>query len=136
MIAVAAGYAVSRGQTPWNLGYERAGALAPWLAFVLLWAHRVLRSACDEVANSVTHHAYQLRIIREGSPYLRGVQCVTSPSVLSIRLWSRHAGIKGNPVCLISDCGFLISEVLSVTNSTVPKSEIHNRPIPELYPQL
>ena len=35
VIAGAAGYAVSRGQTPWRLGYEWAGVLAPWLAFVL-----------------------------------------------------------------------------------------------------
>ena len=35
VIAGAAGYAVSRGETPWRLGYEWAGVLAPWLAFVL-----------------------------------------------------------------------------------------------------
>lgn len=35
VIAVAAGYAVTRGQTPWNLAYEWAGALAPWLGFAL-----------------------------------------------------------------------------------------------------
>ncbi len=35
VIAGAAGYAVSRGQTPWTIGYEWAGALAPWLAFAL-----------------------------------------------------------------------------------------------------
>ena len=35
VIAGAAGYAVSRGQIPWRLGYEWAGALAPWLAFAL-----------------------------------------------------------------------------------------------------
>ncbi|MDX1439104.1 MAG: oligopeptide transporter, OPT family [Rubricoccaceae bacterium] len=35
VIAGAAGYAVSRGQSPWSVGTEWAGALAPWLAFVL-----------------------------------------------------------------------------------------------------
>ncbi len=35
VIAGAAGYAVSRGQTPWTIGYEWAGALAPWIAFAL-----------------------------------------------------------------------------------------------------
>ncbi len=35
VIAGAAGYAVSRGQTPWTIGYEWAGALGPWLAFAL-----------------------------------------------------------------------------------------------------
>ena len=52
VIAGAAGYAVSRGQTPWRLGYEWAGALASWLAFVLfvgliayLWRLVVKRAA-------------------------------------------------------------------------------------------
>jgi putative OPT family oligopeptide transporter len=35
VIAGAAGYAVSRGQTPWSLGYEWAGAAAEWLALLL-----------------------------------------------------------------------------------------------------
>jgi uncharacterized oligopeptide transporter (OPT) family protein len=35
VIAGAAGYAVSRGQTPWSLGYEWAGAAAEWLALAL-----------------------------------------------------------------------------------------------------
>ncbi|HEX7071913.1 MAG TPA: oligopeptide transporter, OPT family [Rhodothermales bacterium] len=34
-IAGAAGYAVSRNQSPWTIGPEWAGALAPWLAFAL-----------------------------------------------------------------------------------------------------
>ncbi|MDX1674424.1 MAG: OPT/YSL family transporter, partial [Longimicrobiales bacterium] len=38
VIAGAAGYAVSRGQQPWSLGYEWAGAAAPWLAFALFLA--------------------------------------------------------------------------------------------------
>ncbi len=38
VIAGAAGYAVSRGQAPWNLGYEWAGAAAEWLALALLVA--------------------------------------------------------------------------------------------------
>jgi putative OPT family oligopeptide transporter len=35
VIAGAAGYAVSRGQMPWSLGYEWAGAAAEWLALAL-----------------------------------------------------------------------------------------------------
>lgn len=35
VIAGAAGYAVSRGREPWSLGYEWAGAAAPWLAMML-----------------------------------------------------------------------------------------------------
>ena len=35
VIAGVAGYAVSRCQTPWTIGYEWAGDLAPWLAFAL-----------------------------------------------------------------------------------------------------
>jgi hypothetical protein len=38
VIAGAAGFAVSRGQTPWTLGYEWAGAAAPWLALALFVA--------------------------------------------------------------------------------------------------
>ena len=38
VIAGAAGYAVSRGQAPWSLGYEWAGGAAEWLAFGLLVA--------------------------------------------------------------------------------------------------
>ncbi|MFP4624888.1 MAG: OPT family oligopeptide transporter, partial [Gemmatimonadota bacterium] len=38
VIAGAAGYAVSRGQEPWSLGYEWAGAGAPWLALALFVA--------------------------------------------------------------------------------------------------
>ena len=38
LIAGAAGYAVSRGREPWNLGYEWAGATAEWLALVLFVA--------------------------------------------------------------------------------------------------
>jgi putative OPT family oligopeptide transporter len=38
VIAGAAGYAVSRGQSPWSLGYEWAGAAAEWLAFALFVA--------------------------------------------------------------------------------------------------
>ena len=38
VIAGAAGYAVSRGQDPWHLGYEWAGAAAPWLALALFLA--------------------------------------------------------------------------------------------------
>ncbi len=38
VIAGAAGYAVSRGQAPWSLGYEWSGAAAEWLAFGLLVA--------------------------------------------------------------------------------------------------
>ena len=38
VIAGAAGYAVSRGQAPWSLGYEWAGAAAEWLALALLVA--------------------------------------------------------------------------------------------------
>jgi putative OPT family oligopeptide transporter len=38
VIAGAAGYAVSRGQDPWSLGSEWAGAAAPWLALVLFVA--------------------------------------------------------------------------------------------------
>ena len=38
VIAGAAGYAVSRGQQPWSLGYEWAGAAAEWLALGLLVA--------------------------------------------------------------------------------------------------
>lgn len=38
VIAGAAGYAVSRGQAPWSLGYEWAGAAAPWLALALFVA--------------------------------------------------------------------------------------------------
>ncbi len=37
-IAGAAGYAVSRGQEPWSVGYEWAGAAAPWLALALFVA--------------------------------------------------------------------------------------------------
>jgi len=37
-IAGAAGYAVSRGQEPWSLGYTWAGAAADWLALALLVA--------------------------------------------------------------------------------------------------
>ena len=36
VIAGAAGYAVSRGQEPWSLGYEWAGAAAEWCALALL----------------------------------------------------------------------------------------------------
>ena len=36
--AGAAGYAVSRGQEPWSVGYEWAGAAAEWLALALLLA--------------------------------------------------------------------------------------------------
>ena len=36
VIAGAAGYAVSRGQQPWSLGYEWAGAAAEWMALALL----------------------------------------------------------------------------------------------------
>ena len=38
VIAGAAGYAVSRGREPWSLGYEWAGAAAPWLALALFVA--------------------------------------------------------------------------------------------------
>lgn len=38
VIAGAAGFAVSRGQAPWALGYEWAGSLAPWLALALFLA--------------------------------------------------------------------------------------------------
>nr|NIP80286.1 oligopeptide transporter, OPT family [Gemmatimonadota bacterium]NIQ55274.1 oligopeptide transporter, OPT family [Gemmatimonadota bacterium]NIU75475.1 oligopeptide transporter, OPT family [Gammaproteobacteria bacterium]NIX45202.1 oligopeptide transporter, OPT family [Gemmatimonadota bacterium]NIY09458.1 oligopeptide transporter, OPT family [Gemmatimonadota bacterium] len=38
VIAGAAGYAVSRGRDPWHLGYEWAGAAAPWLALALFLA--------------------------------------------------------------------------------------------------
>ena len=38
VIAGAAGYAVSRGQAVWSLGYEWAGAAAEWLALALLVA--------------------------------------------------------------------------------------------------
>ena len=38
VIAGAAGLAVSRGQQPWALGYEWAGATAPWLALALFLA--------------------------------------------------------------------------------------------------
>ena len=38
VIAGAAGVAVSRGQAPWSLGYEWAGAAAEWLALALLVA--------------------------------------------------------------------------------------------------
>lgn len=38
VIAGAAGYAVSRGQQPWTLGYDWAGAAAPWLALALFVA--------------------------------------------------------------------------------------------------
>ncbi len=38
VIAGAAGYAVSRGQNPWTIGYEWAGAAGPWLALVLFVA--------------------------------------------------------------------------------------------------
>jgi putative OPT family oligopeptide transporter len=38
VIAGAAGYAVSRGQDPWSMGYEWAGAAAPWLALALFLA--------------------------------------------------------------------------------------------------
>ncbi len=38
VIAGAAGYAVSRGQEPWSMGYEWAGAAAPWLALALFLA--------------------------------------------------------------------------------------------------
>lgn len=38
VIAGAAGYAVSRGQQPYALGYEWAGAAAPWLALALFLA--------------------------------------------------------------------------------------------------
>ncbi len=38
MIAGAAGYAVTRGQTPWRLGIEWAGAAADWLALALFVA--------------------------------------------------------------------------------------------------
>jgi putative OPT family oligopeptide transporter len=35
VIAGAAGYAVSKGKTPWSLGYEWAGAFAEWIALAL-----------------------------------------------------------------------------------------------------
>lgn len=38
VIAGAAGYAVSRGREPWSMGYEWAGAAAPWLALALFAA--------------------------------------------------------------------------------------------------
>jgi putative OPT family oligopeptide transporter len=38
VIAGAAGYAVSRGQQPWSVGYQWAGAAAPWLAAALFVA--------------------------------------------------------------------------------------------------
>jgi putative OPT family oligopeptide transporter len=38
MIAGAAGYAVTRGQTPWRLGTEWAGAAADWLALAVFVA--------------------------------------------------------------------------------------------------
>ena len=38
VIAGAAGYAVSRGQAPWSIGTEWAGAAAPWLAVALFLA--------------------------------------------------------------------------------------------------
>ena len=38
MIAGAAGWAVSRGQTPWSLGFAWAGATADWLALALFVA--------------------------------------------------------------------------------------------------
>ena len=48
-IAGAAGFAVSRGRTPWSLGDEWAGAAAPWMALVLFvgliaWFWRLARS--------------------------------------------------------------------------------------------
>lgn len=46
VIAGAAGIAVSRGREPWTLGYEWAGAAAPWLALAmflaLIWYFRKL----------------------------------------------------------------------------------------------
>lgn len=51
VIAGAAGYAVSRGQAPWSIGTEWAGAAAPWLALALFlvfiayfWRRVVTRS--------------------------------------------------------------------------------------------
>jgi hypothetical protein len=38
VIAGAAGWAVSRGLDPWAMGYEWAGAAAPWLAFAMFVA--------------------------------------------------------------------------------------------------
>jgi putative OPT family oligopeptide transporter len=38
VIAGAAGYAVSRGQNPWTVGYEWAGSAGPWLALALFVA--------------------------------------------------------------------------------------------------